>query len=928
MNQYKKILTVALTSPIIVGLISSLMFKEIEISIVLSAITAIIMTIVIINNKKDKELNNILYIEHIRQIQKFMHKQNKQFIPTSLPISIIIGPSKSGKSGFLKENNINMLNKDEIPDIDIGTWWQNKQELFLEIDTDSEFNNHQENSNFWNNLISAIQTKSFIRCNLKNIIITIPITNIHTSNNHNSNKIINNIQEILKSAQELAPNTKINIVFNQCDKILGFQSFFYDLNKDERNNLLAIFKNSTNYNSSLAAICKKNFPQMIASMQQHVLKRLRQEHDPLRKFEIKDFPLQMEQLIEPTISLIKQLEIIMPKKIYGIYFCCNNISNNIVDFIHSDCGPKITSTQISIIGNNEKIHGYFNSNIITQINCLKVKIKYTKKDIATIAMMSTFCISSLFFCYNIYANYTITSSITKQVSELIKSTPEDNSYSELDKLYLALEYMNKTKYNNNTNELRSELQKQYDSFLTTEIQNNIAQYLGNIIKNKVADNKIFYPEFARFQAMSGRKLTTSEQLFLTNAISNNNMHKLIKKHMQNFANNHNFNLKLDKETNEIVEEKLGKMSDGEKTILLITSKSKVDDIFTPNYLSDKLQTNLTYYCNQVTQQNENKTQKCIEEAKNIYINKYSYIWQNKAKINITEDEKLDSIPELLSYLEKFNSENDAIIENINTANEALKLINKKTNNDWLDILSNKNIIAIIGDIQRLCHDNKSQAFYEEIFNQENNPQKSILSRAQTINNNLGEQQQLWFSKITESFDKIANKEAYNYLNEIWQNTVIAYYNKKISSRFPISQTSSSNIEISDFEQFFSPSGILKTYIKLVEPVRNSKAISQNMKTENYKAFISLNKIIQNWFDKYNKPRLSMTLIPMELERNAKNFILEIGNKKIEMNKNNEKTNELIWPETGDNLVTVEFENVLGQSSIKNKNNPWSLLQLL
>ncbi len=936
MNHDKKVLAIACFSPLLVTIVSYFIFKEIEITIVLAIVTSMLALIIYRLNHTTNISSNPIYKEHIKQIQKYLKKQNKKIFSQNLPISIIIGPTRAGKSGFLQENNIKNINNDNFPDIDLGTWWQNKNELFLEIETNNEFKPHSENNNFWQQIITAIQTRSFFCYNLKNIVITLPVTTIHNSNNNNFNKIIANIQELLKTTQEIAPNTKINVVFTQCDKILGFQSFFYDLSKDERNNLLATFKNTNNYNSSIAAICKKNLPLMIESMQQHVLKRLRQEHDPLRKFEIKDFPLQMEQLVEPTISLLKQLELIMPKKVFGVYYCCNNISNNLVDFIHNDSQPLSKSSQISILGTNDKIHGYFNSNIIEQINCLKIKVKYTKKDISIMGIMSAVCLTSIYFCQNIYLNYSATNGITSQVQNLISN---NNNSSELDKLYLALEYMNKTGANNSTHELKEELEKHYDSYLEQAIEEDIANYLGNIIAEKVANKQTFYPELIKFKSMSGRKLTSSEQTFLINSLSHNSKHKILTNHMQNYVKKHEFNLILNPATKTIIQEQLGGLDLKDKALLLIANdyqlknNSKLDivNILTPEYLTNKMPQEIQAACNAISVGKDGNLEMCNAQTKEFYLKEYKNYWLKKANINISNQEKLTSRSQLLEYLEQFNSENEKLIKDISTAKTALLvagITSEDNNNDWIEIFTNKEIVNILGDIQRMCHDNKEQEFYEEIFQQIKVPEKSIVARANKLADNLSGEQQAWLRQLTNSFDDIASNEAYNYLNNIWQHTVIAYYQKKIANKFPLNQDSKDNMNFVDFEQFFGPNGILNTYLKLIGPIHSNKKVYSSLDEKNINAFHSISKIIINWFDKYNKPRLYMTLIPMDLEHNAKKFILEIGNKKIELSKEKEKTSEIIWPEYGDNLVTLEFENTLGQSSIKNKNNPWSFLQLL
>ena len=80
-------------------------------------------------------------------------------------------------------------------------------------------------------------------------------------------------------------------------------------------------------------------------------------------------------------------------------------------------------------------------------------------------------------------------------------------------------------------------------------------------------------------------------------------------------------------------------------------------------------------------------------------------------------------------------------------------------------------------------------YYEEIYRQENLPEKSISVINAKLAETLRPEQKNWLLNINHKFDMITITETYNYLNEIWQKTVIATYNKKIENTtdFPISE---------------------------------------------------------------------------------------------------------------------------------------------
>ena len=936
--------------PALTAIITLSLIKELEISIVLTLIATVLATVIALKSNRSNCDYNYDYAANIKDAL-LLYNNTKRLMPWhKKQVSLVIGPEKSGKSLLLKENGTEKLNCDEITDAGLGSWWQHsKTGLVLEIDTNDIFSPKNNIELFWKNLIGSIHSSLLFSTNLKNIIITLPVTSLHHNNSIAFNKSLENIQQLLQIISAHAPQVKVNIVITHCDKILGFQSFFYDLGQDEREQLLAIFKNNSNCKMTLQSIAKTSFPAMILSISQHVLKRLRQEHDPVKKFEIKDFPLQLECLIEPANSLIKQLEIIMPKQLYGIYFCCNSISDTSFDYIHKKTPPKVANSQVSILGANDNIQGYFNKNIIAQINCLKIKMKYSKKDLTIISIMSLFCLTCVFVCFNIYANYISTGSITDQVQSLIINKSNDHESSELDKLYMAWEYVNKTggKETNNSqaNELKQHLSKHYKSYVKTEIQQLINTSVNHSLNEQIHHNENFYLEMIDIKNINGSEITPNGQQYINKLLSKNKKHKYLTKHIESYVSNSKLLINIDPLIMQKMNKKLQGLTLAEKTMLLIpkTTTATVtfgfpDEILlNPENINNTISSAIPNSCKLLQQAHELGSinyKTCINNAHAHYKNQYGYYWHNKFNMpRLTNNHP--SLADINSYINYIQKNRGQLITQINAANQALAAINDNVkiaeNNNWKLLLENTEFNSLLNDITELTNsvsNNKNHmAAYEEISLQETSPGESILTKANDFSQKLAAEQENWVINIANSLNVITADIAYNYLDNIWQNTVIAIYEKKLAGRFPLNKDSKDEISFSDFEQFFGPNGILITYLNLIEPVYHNKALISHLGDTNLKAFGITDKIINSWFDKYKKPRLYITFIPVELEKNANKFTLEIGNKKLELSKNNDKTNEFIWPEHGDNITTIEFENTLGQSSIKNKNSPWSLMQL-
>ena len=114
-------------------------------------------------------------------------------------------------------------------------------------------------------------------------------------------------------------------------------------------------------------------------------------------------------------------------------------------------------------------------------------------------------------------------------------------------------------------------------------------------------------------------------------------------------------------------------------------------------------------------------------------------------------------------------------------------------------------------------------------------------------------------------------------------------------------------------------------MKLLQPIVDTSEFAK-ISEKNINAFKQLQSIQKQWFQN-NKIELDIDLTPVNLERNAKKFVLEIGDNSYNFTNDDQKTINIHWPYSNDNIITIEFEDKIGQNSIKNYNSSWALMRL-
>lgn len=874
---------------------------------------------------------------------------NKFSLTKQKNISVIIGAKNSGKSSILKNNNYTLIPENKLNGPRVGSWWQQKNELFFEVDVDQDFEPDlpSENDQGWEALFNKLQKQLLPYQKVKSVVIVFPIQILHRSAAP-IQEYLSNAKKLLQALNSYSSDTKLNVIFSHCEKVQGFQSFFYGLENSSKSQLLTVAKGQKENKLSLANMFTAKFTNIIESLQQQMFSRLRQEHDLAKKIEIKDFPLQLEALIKPIKELLVTIEITSPNQTAGIYFCSNASSNSTYDFVQNSDPISTAKQQIVLLSNKASHHSYFNSNIITNINNTLYSKSYDKKEFLTTGILTIISIASIIIFKQSYNDYNTTNNITNTVESMI-AVKANNNNSEIDRLYLALKYLSDNKNSNlQTEELRGRLKEHYaqqlSSTLTKEIANKVNQYFAS----KLDHNENLFSSYINTKLVFTNKTTTQKQEWLQHLLTRDSHHKYLNDHIANLFKTTGDSIEFPTDIQTKVAQKLNGFTTADKVMMLVNkpvnrASSHMgfpdETILSNKHIKSVITEQIPSACEKLVMSKElpeQEKQICIHASIKHYLVEYMNFWQYQntppqvrnhdglAQLNASltdllksKDHLKDSIMETQVAMNTLNDYRDPELKkDIASYNESIK--NAEA---WAKLLSDTALNQTLNNIVKIKPD--YEKYYTATVQYYNKDPLSQIIKLEQIAAAQAPEQREWLNSIADTTLKFYEQKAYTYLDNIWQQTVYTMYQKKIANKFPINPNSDLEMSISDFEQFFSADGILQTYISLIEPLINSPIISST----NKESFFLSRKIANSWFIN-NKLALKMTMIPIDLTTNATNFYLDIGNNKMVFDKNNLKSTTISWPKSGDDLVTMEFTNKSGQSTITNKNSPWALLKLL
>lgn len=198
----------------------------------------------------------------------------------------------------------------------------------------------------------------------------------------------------------------------------------------------------------------------------------------------------------------------------------------------------------------------------------------------------------------------------------------------------------------------------------------------------------------------------------------------------------------------------------------------------------------------------------------------------------------------------------------------------------------------------------------------------------------------WLTTLSNETWKIILQSAHQYVNSEWKTQIHAPYMRGLAGRYPLKRSSSDELALFDFTEFFKPEGTIdKFYTAYMKPFVNTRGNSWTSRViDNYSigfssttlAQLKKSQSIKNIFFRTNPamPSLSFQLKPHKMDKTDARFTLEVGNKSIAYSHGPKFWKTLNW--VGDdehNRVRIIFEDLNEREHAKDFDGPWAWFRL-
>jgi len=197
----------------------------------------------------------------------------------------------------------------------------------------------------------------------------------------------------------------------------------------------------------------------------------------------------------------------------------------------------------------------------------------------------------------------------------------------------------------------------------------------------------------------------------------------------------------------------------------------------------------------------------------------------------------------------------------------------------------------------------------------------------------------WLESLADATWAVVLKSAHQHVNAEWKTQVYNPFQHALAGRYPLSRSSSNELAIFDFSEFFKPNGSMDKFFKnYIKPFVNTNKGWSNRIVDKHSLNLSKQVIaqirkgqnIKNIFFRKNSsvPSITFQLKPHKMAKNDVRFTLEIGSKRIVYNHGPKFWKSVTW--TGGDKNTrarLIFEDVNEVQHIRIYDGNWAWFRL-
>ncbi|EIK0770447.1 MULTISPECIES: type VI secretion system membrane subunit TssM [Vibrio] len=344
-----------------------------------------IQTLLEVDSQSDKEAASEIDLmrERIEQAVKVVTKTHKgKRSLYDLPWYVLIGPPGTGKTTVLKQSGLEFplgdsLGSDSIAGVG-GTrhcdwWFANKAVL---IDTAGRYTTQDSqekvDSKAWHGFLGLLK-KYRTQRPINGAIVTISLASVmsqtRTERSLHARAIKSRLQEL---KNQLGMQFPIYVLLTKMDLVAGFNEFFADLGKEEREELFGfMFPREVDDERGVISLFNKEFHGMLERLDARMLRILETEDDLDKRALIFEFPKQLRvlqaNLDEFLAEIFAQNSFEEPALIRGVFMLSSVQEGLPVDKLMNESTNGLGLNRLALAKSQTGSHSYFVKNLFDKV---------------------------------------------------------------------------------------------------------------------------------------------------------------------------------------------------------------------------------------------------------------------------------------------------------------------------------------------------------------------------------------------------------------------------------------------------------------------------------------------------------------------------------------------------------------------------------
>lgn len=195
----------------------------------------------------------------------------------------------------------------------------------------------------------------------------------------------------------------------------------------------------------------------------------------------------------------------------------------------------------------------------------------------------------------------------------------------------------------------------------------------------------------------------------------------------------------------------------------------------------------------------------------------------------------------------------------------------------------------------------------------------------------------WARQLAGDAWVILIKDTRQYINQQWQQTVFREFQNTIANRYPFDSTQNIEIQIGDFNHFFSTHGVLNTFTEqYIKPFLDVSSAEWKPKSVNdfvipissdaIDEMIRANIITNMFFPEHgDESKIDFSLQKISLDPVVSTLNLEIGSIKLTDTQGSESFTRFTWPQ---NNAKLALDSIEGNHYELAEQGTWAIFKLL